>query len=78
MPRSCHQILPVISIDLGGFLSSRGPTNILRFLHLSGGGLPCSPGKAAGNLRVSSFWRDQVERKDKCFSSNYKGIIYQI
>ena len=34
--------------------------------------------KATRNIKVSSLWRDQVERKDKCFNSAYKGIIYQI
>lgn len=28
-------------------------------------------------LTVSTFWRDQVPRKDKCFNSVYKGIIDQ-
>ena len=28
-----------------------------------GGGLPYLSDKSAGNLRVSSFWRDQVERE---------------
>ena len=77
MPRIYHPILPAISTDLGEFLYSQDSQNILRFLHLSGGGLLDSPDKAAGNLRVSNLGRDQVERKDKCFNSSYKGIIYQ-
>ena len=30
------------------------------------------------SLRVFRFWGDQVGRRDKCFDSVYKGIIYQI
>ena len=45
---------------------------------MSGGDLPYSPDKASGNLRVSNFWRDLVERKYKCFDSAYKGIVYQV
>ena len=30
---------------------------------LVAGGLPYLSDKSAGNLRVSSFWRDQVERE---------------
>ena len=78
MSRACHRILPATSIDSSVFLSSQGPHNISRFLHLPGGGLSYPPDKAAGNLRVSNFWREQVERKDKCYNSTYKGIIYQI
>ena len=31
-------------------------------------------------IRIKSiqFWRDQVGKKDKCFTSTYKGIIYQM
>ena len=36
------------------------------------------PDKVTGKLRNYSFWRDQVERTDRCFISIYKGIIYQI
>ena len=46
-------------------------------LPLLGGGLPYLADTASGNLRVSSFWRDQVERKDKCFNSTYNGVIFQ-
>ena len=34
--------------------------------------------EAAGNPRVSSLWREQIERKHKCLNSAYKGILYQI
>lgn len=78
MSRACHQILPTISIDLGVFLSSRGHQYISRFLHLPGGGISYSLDKAAGDLRVSNFWKEQVERNDKCYNSTYKSIIYQI
>lgn len=47
-PRTCHQTSPATPIDLGEFLPSRGPQNILRFLSLPGSDLPYSPGKAAG------------------------------
>ena len=33
-------------------------------LSLLGGALPYLSDTSAGNLRVSKFWRDQVERKD--------------
>ena len=39
---------------------------------------PYLPDKVTGKLRNYSFWRDQVERKDKCFIFVYKGIIYQL
>ena len=54
------------------------PQQILRFLHLPGGSLSYSPDEVAGNLRLCNFWRQQGERKDKCYSFTYKGIIYQI
>ena len=72
------QILPVMSTDLGKFFSSGEPPNILRFLHLPGGGLSYLPDKAAGNLRVSKFQRNEVERKGGCFNYTYKGIVYQV
>ena len=78
MLMACLQILPVISIDLGKFLSSPGLQNILRFLHLTGGDFPHSSDKTSGNPRVSKLWRDQIESKDKCFNSTHKGIIYQV
>ena len=65
-------------MDMDEFLSFQGPHSTLRFLYLLGGGLSYLPDKTAGNLRVSNFRRDQVERKDKCFSFTYKDIIYQI
>ena len=40
--------------------------------------LSYSSDEVAGNLRVSNFWKEQGERKDKCYSFTYKGIIYQI
>ena len=42
---------------------------VVEELPLLGDGLPYLADTASGNLRVSSFWRDQVERKDKCFHS---------
>lgn len=39
---------------------------------------PSLSDKSAGNLRVYSLWREQIEKKDKCFNSAYKSIIYQI
>ena len=36
---------------------------------------PYLPDKVTGKLRNYSFWRDQVERKDRCLISIYKGII---
>ena len=39
---------------------------------------PYLPDKVTGKLRNYSFWRDQVERKDKYFNSIYKSIIYQV
>ena len=47
-------------------------------LPLLGDGLPYLADTSSGNLRVSSFWRDQVERKDKCFNSTYNDVIFQI
>ena len=47
-------------------------------LLLFGGGLPYLSDTASRNLRVSSFWRHQVERKDQYFNSTYKGVIFQI
>ena len=67
-----------IAIDLNVFLSSQAPQQILRFLHLPGGSLSYSPDEVARNLRVSNFWKEQGERKDKCYSSTYKGKIYKI
>ena len=77
MLRACHQNPPVISVDLGEFLTSQNSPNLLIFLNLSGGGHLYSTDKAAWNLRFSNLWRNQVERKDRCFNSDYKGIIYQ-
>ena len=51
----------MMGIDLDEFLPSQGPQNNSKFLYPSGG-LPYLPGKAAGNLGVSNFWRDQVEK----------------
>ena len=59
MPRSYHQIPPVISIDLGEFLFPSPKESILRFLHLPGGGLLYLPGKTAGN----PFSRVKVKEK---------------
>lgn len=46
---TCHQKSLAILIDLGKFLSSRSPQNILRFLYLPGSDFLYLPGKAAGN-----------------------------
>ena len=46
-------------------------------MYLLGGGLPNLSDEVAGNLRVSSLQRAQVERKEKYFNSAYKGIIYE-
>ena len=63
MPSSYHQIPPVISIDLGEFLSFPSTKeSILRFLHLPGGGLLYLPGKTAGNT---------LSRVLGCFSKNF-------
>ena len=53
MPSVDHP--PVIATDLDEFLSSLDSQNLLRFLHLSGGGLLYSLDKAIGNLRVSNL-----------------------
>ena len=54
-----HRNLPVLSSDIGEFLSYLiGLQNILRLLHLPGGVLSYSPYKAIRNLRSSSFWRN--------------------
>ena len=47
-PKICLSDFPVIPIDLGEFLLSWGPFNILHFLYLPGCDLPYSPGKAVG------------------------------
>ena len=73
-----QQSLPVIFSDLDEFLSYWSLQNILNVLHFPGSGLPYTPDKAFGNLRGPNFWRDQVDRKDACFGSTYKGILYQI
>lgn len=46
-PDPCHQTLPALHTDLGDFLSSLSPPNILSVLHLPGFDL-YSPGKTAG------------------------------
>ena len=51
---------------------------IYRFMHLPGSSLSCLPDKAVQNLRTSDFWMNQVERKDKCFNSTHRDVIYQI
>ena len=54
-----HRNLPVLSSDIGEFLSYLiGLQNILRLLHFPGGVLSYSPYKAVRNLRSSSFWRN--------------------
>ena len=62
------QISPEISIDLSEFRPFQGLQNILRFLYLLGGGLLYLSDKAAGNLRISNFWRNQVEKKRQMFN----------
>ena len=69
-PKTFHQILSVIPINFGEFLSFKVSKIYLGFLHQSGCGLPYSPDKVVGNLRVSNFLRDQLERKYKCFKTD--------
>lgn len=35
------------------------------------------PWKLEYSVRVSYFWRDELQRKDKGCNSAYKGVIYQ-
>lgn len=72
------QISPATSTDLSEFHHFQGLQNTLSFLYLLGGGLPYLPDKAVESLKVSNFWRNQVERKDKHFRFTSKGVIYQI
>ena len=51
---------------------------ISRFLYMLGHSLSLSPDKAAQNPRISSFWRDKPERKEKYFNFTQRGKIYQI
>ena len=50
---------------------------ISRFLHQPGSSLSQSPDKAAQNSRVSNFWRNLAERKEKYFNST-TGVVYQV
>lgn len=62
---------PAIRLNLSGLLPSRGPP-IVRFLHLLGGSLSHSPDQATLNPRVCRFWKDQAERKNKCFNTTHR------
>ena len=64
----------MIDTDLDEFLPSQGLQSISKFLYL-----PCGLLYLPGNLRAAGNLSFKfLKGKDKCFSSVYKGIIYQI
>ena len=61
---------------LSGFLSSRDPPNI-KIPAPARSDLSQSPNKAAQSPRVSNFWRNLAERKEKYFHPT-TGVVYQV
>jgi len=72
--KPCQQ--PAIRLCLSGFLSSRDPPNI-KILAPARSDLSQSPDKAAQSPRVSNFWRNLAERKEKYFHPT-TGVVYQV
>ena len=64
--KGLSQILPNKSRWILPFLRSQ---NFLRFLY-PWDNLPNSFDKLTGNIRISNFWRSQIERKYNCFVYN--------
>lgn len=76
--KPCHRFLSVISIGLGEFPPFWGPQNTLKILYPLGSTFANLLDKAVRDLRVFNLWRKQVERKDTCFNSACKSIMYLI
>ena len=60
------------ALPLGSTSVDPAVPQILRFQHMPGDRLSHSADKAARNLRVPSFWRDQAERKEKTFNPTHR------